>query len=454
MKCALEEPIAVANDEQRSVGFNSSDSICVDAATIRQLLSASAAEFVVRVSPVNVSYIETLANDILSQIPSHKGYITVQDLATLNIPLDRLSVLLSALALCCIYPKRIDNNASAYFSASSYLLNKCATEPSLDVCIASYLQHLYILKTGPDNQHTSALTMAIRTAHALKINDRESVDHDTLPAKLYLFIYFQDQCCAMSNNTPPLIRTTDYSASAFDHVLEEEPDFRPLFDILVANGQVLEALYGQPCNYTNIYHLEELLGCVSKSARKPMQPFLGLNGFNMNYEAPVQIHMFWARITLRIRRLTLTEDWISSMSICVRSSQMILLLYFQTYNPSIYRDQTTLEHKLSTGQPILSMEGRMPLAWRQVKRIVASAFILIYAYWHGEVTFEEVCRGTAMALVLHECQRVRWGKELDGAMTVLRDIAGICGMTILPHLSGLLPGVDLAVLEALVGRPF
>jgi hypothetical protein len=313
MKCALEEPIAVANDEQRSVGFNSSDSICVDAATIRQLLSASAAEFVVRVSPVNVSYIETLANDILSQIPSHKGYITVQDLATLNIPLDRLSVLLSALALCCIYPKRIDNNASAYFSASSYLLNKCATEPSLDVCIASYLQHLYILKTGPDNQHTSALTMAIRTAHALKINDRESVDHDTLPAKLYLFIYFQDQwvslctyigqrhrtkftntrCCAMSNNTPPLIRTTDYSASAFDHVLEEEPDFRPLFDILVANGQVLEALYGQPCNYTNIYHLEELLGCVSKSARKPMQPFLGLNGFNMNYEAPVQIHMFW-----------------------------------------------------------------------------------------------------------------------------------------------------------------
>lgn len=97
----------------------------------------------------------------------------------------------------------------------------------------------------------------------------------------------------MSNNTPPLIKTTDYKANVFDHVLEEEPDFRPLFDILVANGQVLEALYGKPCDHSNIYHLEELLGCVSKSARKPMQPFLGLDGFTMNYEVPVQIHMFW-----------------------------------------------------------------------------------------------------------------------------------------------------------------
>ena len=97
----------------------------------------------------------------------------------------------------------------------------------------------------------------------------------------------------MSNNTPPLIKTTDYKANVFDHVLEEEPDLRPLFNILVANGQVLEALYGKPCDHSNIYHLEELLGCVSKSARKPMQPFLGLGGTNMNYEAPVQIHMFW-----------------------------------------------------------------------------------------------------------------------------------------------------------------
>ncbi|KAF5864039.1 hypothetical protein ETB97_008776 [Aspergillus alliaceus] len=290
----------------------------------------------------------------------------------------------------------------------------------------------------------------------------------------------------MSNNTPPLIKTSDYKANVFDHVLEEETDLRPIFDILVANGQVLEALYGKICDYSNIYHLEELLGCVSKSARKPMQPFLGLDGFNMNYEAPVQIHMFWyahesllpvpclfhsmlstdpitnkkyfrARITLRVHRLTLTQDWIPSMSICVRSSQMILLLYFQTYNPTIHpgsQDPHTIQHKLSAGLPILSMEGRMPLTWRQVKRIMASAFILIYAYWHGEVTFEEVCRSTAMALVLHECQRVRWGKELDGAMTVLRKIAGICGMTILPNLSSLLPDVDLAVLEAISGPSF
>ncbi|KNG84567.1 hypothetical protein ANOM_007308 [Aspergillus nomiae NRRL 13137] len=449
LKCSLDEPTALPDDSQRSVGFSSLESLCVDASTIRQLLSVSAAEFVARLSPVEVSYIDKLASDILSHIPCHKSYMPIQDLINLNIPPDRLGLLLSALALCCTYPKHIDSNASAYFLGSRYLFNYCSVKPSLDLCIAYYLQHLYLLKTGPDNQDTTALTMAIRTAHDLKINERGSPDRCILPAKLYLFLYFYDQCCAMSNNTPPLIKTTDYKANVFDHVLEEEPDLRPLFNILVANGQVLEALYGKPCDHSNIYHLEELLGCVSKSARKPMQPFLGLGGTNMNYEAPVQIHMFWARITLRVHRLTLTEDWIPSMSICVRASQMILLLYFQTYNPSMAPGAATNLHKL--GLPLLSMEGRMPLTWRQVKRIMASAFILIYAYWHGEVTFEEVCRGTAMALVLHECQRVRWGRGLDGAMAVLRDIAGICGMTILPNMSSLLPDVDLEVLRVIAG---
>ena len=158
-----------------------------------------------------------------------------------------------------------------------------------------------------------------------------------------------------------------------------------------------------------------------------------------------------ARITLRVHRLPLTEDWIPSMSICVRSSQMILLLYFQTYNPSMAPGATQNLHNPSASLSLLAMEGRLPLTWRQVKRIMTSAFILIYAYWHGEVTFEEVCRGTAMALVLHECQRVRWGRELDGAMAVLRDIAGICGMTILPNLSSLLPDVDLGVLRVIAG---
>ncbi|KAE8372549.1 hypothetical protein BDV26DRAFT_273973 [Aspergillus bertholletiae] len=450
LKCSLEEPTAVPDDSQLSVGITSLEPVCIDVSTIRQILSIPAVELVARLSPMEVSYIQTLADDILPQFPCHKGYMPIQDLINLNIPFDRLGLILSTLALCCIYFRQTDNYASAYFLGSRYLLKNCDVEPSLDLCIACYLQHLYLLRTGPDNQDTSALAMAIRTAHDLKINRTYFSNRGTLPTKLYLFLYFHDQCCAMSNNGPPLIKTTDYTANVFDHVLEEEPDFRPLFDILVANGQVLEALYGKPCDYNNIYHLEELLGCVSKSARKPMQPFLGFDRANMNYETPVQIHMFWARITLRAHRLTLTEDWIPSMSICVRSSQMILLLYFQAYNPSMAPGAQDL-HKLPAGLPLLSMEGRMPLTWRQVKRIMTSAFILIYAYWHGEVTFEEVCRGTAMALVLHECQRMRWGRELDGIMAVLRDIAGICGMTILPNLSSLLPDVDLGVLRVIAG---
>lgn len=175
------------------MGFSSPESVCVDASTIHQLLSVSAAEFVARLSPVEVSYIETLAKDILSQIPCHKSYMPIQDLIDLNIPPDRLGLLLSALALCCIYPKQIDSNASAYFLASRYLLNYCYVKPSLDLCIAYYLQHLYLLKTGPDNQDTTALTMAIHTAHDLKINKRGSPDRCTLPAKLYLFLYFHDQ---------------------------------------------------------------------------------------------------------------------------------------------------------------------------------------------------------------------------------------------------------------------
>ncbi|KAE8146489.1 hypothetical protein BDV25DRAFT_143659 [Aspergillus avenaceus] len=451
LKCPLDEPTATINSTQNAPTLDLSESICVDETTIRQLLST--AEFISRLSPLNISYLRALANDILIAIPPGQSYMPIQGLSSLNYPLDRLALVFAALAVCCVYPERerINNNTSAYFSGARYLLNSCTTGPTVDLCMAYYLQYLFALRTSSDIQDTTALALAIRTAQALKIHETESSNPQ--PAKLYLFLYFHDQCCAMAHNLPPLIKTSDYKPTVFDRVLNEEPDFRPLVDILIANGRVLEALYGKPCDQSNIRSLEELMGCVSKSARKPMQPFLGFDGFNINYEAPVQIHMFWARITLRLHNLPTTPDWISSMSICVRSAQMILLLYFQTYNPKPHlTPPTQLPQKLAAGLPLLKMEGRMPLTWRQVKRIITSAFILVYGYWHGEVTFEEVCRGTALALVLHECQRIRWGRDMDGVMGALRDIAGICGMSVLPHLSSMLPDVQLGVLKGIAGQ--
>lgn len=85
---------------------------------------------------------------------------------------------------------------------------------------------------------------------------------------------------------------------------------------------------------------------------------------------------------------------------------------------------------------------KLATTWRQVKRIMMSAYVIVFAYWHGEMMHEEASRYIAMARLLLEYPRWRWGEKLDEALQTLADISRLSDFKIYDHTQALLPGAD------------
>lgn len=81
-----------------------------------------------------------------------------------------------------------------------------------------------------------------------------------------------------------------------------------------------------------------------------------------------------------------------------------------------------------------------------------SAFVIVFAYWHGEMLQEEASRYVATARLLLEYPRWRWGKRLDEAVGSLIDIGDLGGLDLNEHLQRLLPGASEQALSRLLTR--
>lgn len=116
--------------------------------------------------------------------------------------------------------------------------------------------------------------------------------------------------------------------------------------------------------------------------------------------------------------------WIASLSICTHASQALLSMYFELYQPLLENlFNQTLEHPdLLSSPAALCSTLDLPLTWRQVKRIMTSAAIMVLAKLYGELAARETARYLAMAELLLECQRLRWKRKLDGALGLLADV--------------------------------
>ena len=146
-----------------------------------------------------------------------------------------------------------------------------------------------------------------------------------------------------------------------------------------------------------------------------------------------------------------SKHWISSISICIRAAQMLLSIYLLIYKPSAIAPDQPAEHIMPFQPQFLQVNNNLPLTWRQVKRIVTSALLIVYAHWHDEASHEETCRGVATALLLLKCQRIRWKGEIDGAVKTLYALANLSNLKIEPYLSYLLPGATTDVIRSVAG---
>lgn len=149
------------------------------------------------------------------------------------------------------------------------------------------------------------------------------------------------------------------------------------------------------------------------------------------------------RLKLRVPDLTDQSSWLPALCICVHAAEGVLSTYFQLYLPILEAlAKHSNETEADADRPSTLASGKLPPTWRQVRRIMMSAFVIVYAYWHGEMIHGEASRYMAMVRLLLEYPRWRWGEKLHEALEAVAGISRLSGFNLFEDMKTLLPGVS------------
>jgi hypothetical protein len=275
---------------------------------------------------------------------------------------------------------------------------------------------------------------------------------------------------SLQHNTEPHIQASKLEDRLFAPLIETEPELQTLVERITINGHVIEQSYRHlDLQDDEVRKLEAKIGNLCWQRKEPLQP--GCGSFRSNCDLIAHIHMLWfaqpllelerqiltanssCRMKLRAPGLSVQSSWLLSLSSCIHAAQGVLAAYLQLYQPVLamlakqFSAQDLPADKLSTPSV-----ASLAVTWRQVRRIMLSTFVVIFAYWHGELLHDEASRYMAMARLLLEYPRWRWGEALNEAVHTLYDISGFANFSIYEHLQRLLPGQSEHFLRSLCDR--
>lgn len=136
---------------------------------------------------------------ILNQVQcSNHSHLPIREAAfdcRNSVPLDSLSLLYAALALCSL---RADPKFGSrtythqLFETSKQLLGIHTGQASIEVAATLFLLHLIVITTGSTNQGKTFIGQAVQACHELKLN-RFKKDSTTIRGTwLYLLVYMAD----------------------------------------------------------------------------------------------------------------------------------------------------------------------------------------------------------------------------------------------------------------------
>lgn len=106
-----------------------------------------------------------------------------------HLPADTIALLFAALALGAVATGEF-RHGLFYFEVSTEMVKYFVGQPTLDLCISYYLQHLLALRSGTSNYAQGIISQAIHVARALGLQ-RNS--HGNRGLLLFLLIYMGDQ---------------------------------------------------------------------------------------------------------------------------------------------------------------------------------------------------------------------------------------------------------------------
>ncbi|KUL86890.1 hypothetical protein ZTR_05365 [Talaromyces verruculosus] len=297
------------------------------------------------------------------------------DVASTSARLDDLALAFAALSFEA-FTKSNAEVPLAFLKLSVKSAEDYIGPPTLNLALATFLQHVCVLRTGTSNRSRALLAQAVQTAHDIGINRRGPGHNPLQTARLYLALYFTDQYCAMTHNTAPCIKPTDYDPVIFEPLRQATPELKNLVD--------LESVISKACFALN---------------QPPLNNAQNEKSFEARYVTLAQVHMFWSHIMLRTPFLLSNEHWLSSLGICIRAAQMLLSIYFDILGPSIQAIARADSPPTDRGWKCAPRVNQLPPTWRQVRRIMTSVLILFYAFWYGEASYDETGRACARSIL-------------------------------------------------------
>ncbi|KPI38304.1 uncharacterized protein AB675_12075 [Cyphellophora attinorum] len=370
-------------------------------------------------------------------------------LKTTRLPMDSTALLFAALALGAVAKGDL-NQGRFYFDTSLEMAKLFVSQQTLDLCLAYYLQHLLALRFGTSSYAQGIMAHAFLVAHHLGIQ-RNS--HGNPGLRLFLLIYMADQYGSTQQNTEPLIRASSIDVRTFENLAEAEPHLQTLIDLVTINGYVIEHSYRNTVlTDDEIRALEARIGELCAHRKRPLQSDSGT--FKSNYDLIAYIHMMCCRLKLRVPGLATQSSIIASISTCVHAAQGVLAGYHQLYRPilNVLCGAHSMQQKSLPEQLATPNAASLAVTWRQVRRIMTSTFVIIFAYQHGELLHDDASRFVAMTRLLLEYPRWRWGGKLDELIQTLHDISNLANLAIVKQLRALLPEQSEQFLQHLAAR--
>ena len=127
------------------------------------------------------SYLEALQDLVASGVAA-----TVAETA---MPVDSIALMFAALALGSVATGELGHGCF-YFGISTEVVKHFVERPTLELCLAFFLQHVFALRSGTSNYAQGIMAQAVQVARGLGLHENLC---GVRGLQLFLLIYMADQ---------------------------------------------------------------------------------------------------------------------------------------------------------------------------------------------------------------------------------------------------------------------
>jgi hypothetical protein len=150
-------------------------------------------------TPIDLVDLSQVQSSIASFFMDSSADTTIEkiDVGSTSARLDGLALAFAALAFSALIYKAFNESnfevPLAFLELSMKTAEDYVGPPTLNLVLASFLQHICVLRTGTSNRCRALIAQAVQAAHDIGINRCGSSHNPLHTARLYLALYFTDQ---------------------------------------------------------------------------------------------------------------------------------------------------------------------------------------------------------------------------------------------------------------------